>query len=255
MDAVEDGAVDIEGILGNLGLRISEIFTEAFVTQPIEQFASNLANQGLDAIFPGGGEGGASTASEEAQKQATAAQLMAAGTTLQGAFTTGGTAASTLASAGTTIGTASTTLGTSAGALATSAAQLQAAATALTVANASSAANATGGVISSGLSGFPGFDRSTLGVGRANQQGTVVNRPTTLPGGGSVGEAGRPEAILPLERTAGGGLGVRAEGMGGGSITNNTTNVNVTQNIQTPDSNSFRESQGQLLADARRRSR
>jgi len=49
-------------------------------------------------------------------------------------------------------------------------------------------------------------------------RGGIVNRPTLFPmatGAGLMGEAG-PEAILPLARGAGGRLGVRASGAGGG---------------------------------------
>jgi lambda family phage tail tape measure protein len=56
-------------------------------------------------------------------------------------------------------------------------------------------------------------------------QGGIVNRPTIFPfasGTGLMGEAG-PEAILPLARTSGGDLGVKAEGGGGG--TNNVYNI------------------------------
>ncbi len=70
--------------------------------------------------------------------------------------------------------------------------------------------------------------------------GGVVNSPTLfgMRGGlGLMGEAG-PEAILPLARGSDGSLGVRTGG--GGS--------NVTINIQTPDVQSFSQSQNQIAA-------
>jgi len=71
--------------------------------------------------------------------------------------------------------------------------------------------------------------------------GGVVSSPTTFPmrgGMGLMGEAG-PEAIMPLARGADGKLGVR--GAGGGA-------VSVVMNINTPDAESFRRSQGQIAA-------
>jgi|GEM_PF-3690859 len=73
-------------------------------------------------------------------------------------------------------------------------------------------ANAKGNVYSSpGLSAY---------------SGQIVDRPTIFPfakGIGLMGEAG-PEAILPLTRTAGGNLGVRAEGGGTDVIIHNYSN-------------------------------
>ncbi|MEO1694763.1 MAG: phage tail tape measure protein [Pseudomonadota bacterium] len=96
---------------------------------------------------------------------------------------------------------------------------------------------AKGGVVSNGLP-IP-FAR-----------GGVVASPTTFPlaGGraGLMGEAG-PEAIMPLRRGADGRLGVAAAGGGGGA------GVNVTFNVTSPDSDSFRRSEteiGAMLARA-----
>ena len=64
--------------------------------------------------------------------------------------------------------------------------------------------------------------------------GGIVDRPTIFPmahGMGLMGEAG-PEAVMPLTRTAGGELGVKAEGNGGGEM-------NITMNINAVDSQSF----------------
>lgn len=76
-------------------------------------------------------------------------------------------------------------------------------------------------------------------------RGGVVSRPTIFPmakGAGLMGEAG-PEAILPLMRTSGGELGVKASG-GGGSVV-----VNITVNgIQ--DARGIREATANLAAKA-----
>ena len=70
--------------------------------------------------------------------------------------------------------------------------------------------------------------------------GGVVNSPTLFgmqSGMGLMGEAG-PEAVMPLARGPDGSLGVR----GGGGTSN------VTINIQTPDVQSFGQSQNQVAA-------
>ena len=67
-------------------------------------------------------------------------------------------------------------------------------------------------------------------------RGGIVDRPTIFPmahGMGLMGEAG-PEAVMPLTRTAGGELGVKAEGNGGGE-------THITMNINAVDSRSFVE--------------
>ena len=72
-------------------------------------------------------------------------------------------------------------------------------------------------------------------------QGGIVNSPLLFPmrgGTGLMGEAG-PEAIMPLTRGRDGKLGLRTSGGGG---------VSVTVNIQTPDAQSFRQSQSQISA-------
>ncbi|MBL8579009.1 MAG: phage tail tape measure protein [Mesorhizobium sp.] len=70
--------------------------------------------------------------------------------------------------------------------------------------------------------------------------GGVVSAPSYFPLGrniGVMGEAG-PEAILPLQRSADGRLGVASAGGGG--------NVNVVFNVTTPDASSFRKSEAQV---------
>jgi len=72
--------------------------------------------------------------------------------------------------------------------------------------------------------------------------GGIVNSPTTFPMSGNktglMGENGA-EAIVPLQRDSQGRLG-----MGGG--------VNVTFNVSTPDADSFKKSQKQLVSKAKR---
>lgn len=73
-------------------------------------------------------------------------------------------------------------------------------------------------------------------------KGGVVGGPVSFPMGGGtgvMGEAG-PEAIMPLTRGPDGALGVRSAGT--------TRPVAVTFNIQTPDTEGFRRSQGQIAA-------
>lgn len=66
-------------------------------------------------------------------------------------------------------------------------------------------------------------------------RGGIVNRPTIFPmarGAGLMGEAG-PEAVMPLTRLAGGDLGVRSVGGGGGEVTVNIINNAGAQVTQT----------------------
>lgn len=70
--------------------------------------------------------------------------------------------------------------------------------------------------------------------------GGVVSAPSYFPMGrslGLMGEAG-PEAILPLQRSSDGRLGVAASGSG--------APVNVVFNVSTPDAASFRKSEAQI---------
>lgn len=78
--------------------------------------------------------------------------------------------------------------------------------------------------------------------------GGIVDTPTFFPlngGTGLAGEAG-PEAILPLKRGSDGKLGVRTEGGAGKTI-----NINLTQNIQSPDVNGFRRNQAAVARDTK----
>ncbi|WEX07730.1 phage tail tape measure protein [Chelativorans sp. AA-79] len=70
--------------------------------------------------------------------------------------------------------------------------------------------------------------------------GGIVSAPTYFPAGrniGLMGEAGA-EAILPLQRTSDGRLGVAAGGGGGGA--------QIVFNVTTPDAASFRKSEAQI---------
>lgn len=93
-----------------------------------------------------------------------------------------------------------------------------------------------------GLSGFAKGAAFDAGKVRAFANGGIVSGPTLFPmqGGttGLMGEAG-PEAILPLQRTADGRLGVAA-GQGGPP--------SVTVNIMTQDADSFARSRTQIAA-------
>jgi hypothetical protein len=105
-----------------------------------------------------------------------------------------------------------------------------------------------GGLISQGIGSlvgglFPFAKGASFSQGRVQPfaNGGVVNGPVMFPmrgGTGLMGEAG-PEAIMPLSRGPDGRLGVRAQGGGA---------VSVVMNIQTPDAEGFRRSQGQIAA-------
>lgn len=74
--------------------------------------------------------------------------------------------------------------------------------------------------------------------------GGVISSPTYFPAGNSIGlmgEAGA-EAIMPLQRTSDGRLGVAAIGGGGAG------GVNVVFNVTAQDSASFRKSESQITA-------
>ncbi len=78
-------------------------------------------------------------------------------------------------------------------------------------------------------------------------RGGIVNGPVMFPmrgGRGLMGEAG-PEAIMPLARGSDGRLGVRMDGGGGRPM-------NVVMNINTPDVEGFKRSQGQIAAQVTR---
>jgi hypothetical protein len=78
--------------------------------------------------------------------------------------------------------------------------------------------------------------------------GAIVTGPTIFPmaqGYGLMGESG-PEAVMPLVRTSGGDLGVKtAEGAGKGITIKGPLMV-----INTPNADSFRKAQGQIMAEA-----
>lgn len=92
-----------------------------------------------------------------------------------------------------------------------------------------------------GLSGLTPFAKGGVpGHVVPFASGGVVSAPSYFPLGrnvGVMGEAG-PEAIMPLQRSADGRLGVAAAGGG--------ANVNVVFNVSTPDATSFRKSEAQV---------
>jgi len=101
-----------------------------------------------------------------------------------------------------------------------------------------------GGLVSSllgGLSGLLPFAKGGVpGHVVPFASGGVISSPSYFPVGrnvGVMGEAG-PEAILPLQRSADGRLGVATNG--GGS------SVNVVFNVTTQDASSFRKSEAQV---------
>jgi len=108
--------------------------------------------------------------------------------------------------------------------------------------------NHFGGLLAEGVNGLvagmmPFAEGGVLSGGRVQPfaRGGVVTGPVSFPmrgGTGLMGEAG-PEAILPLSRGADGRLGVQAPG---------GQPVQVTINVQTPDVDGFRRSQGQIAA-------
>ena len=88
-------------------------------------------------------------------------------------------------------------------------------------------------------------------------KGDIVSSPTRFaiggvnPGIGEAGEGGRPEAIMPLQRTNNGDLGVKVSGMGG--IGGTVVNVNVTVNSDgssstTTDGGTAWQDMGQKIA-------
>jgi len=97
--------------------------------------------------------------------------------------------------------------------------------------------NLAGGFFSSLLGGIMPFAKGGVVPFAA---GGVVSSPTYFPAGkniGLMGEAGA-EAIMPLQRTADGRLGVAAMGGGGG--------VQVVFNVTAQDAASFRKSEAQI---------
>jgi len=80
--------------------------------------------------------------------------------------------------------------------------------------------------------------------------GAVITGPTIFPmaeGYGLMGEKGF-EAVMPLARTPSGDLGVKTSGEGGRRTVVNGPMVQF--NITTPDADSFRRTQGQIMAEA-----
>jgi hypothetical protein len=77
-------------------------------------------------------------------------------------------------------------------------------------------------------------------------RGAIVTGPSIFPmaqGYGLMGEDG-PEAVMPLIRTSSGELGVKTEGGGGNK------QITLNMHIVTPNADSFRKAQGQIMAEA-----
>lgn len=253
-DQADEGAVRYKEIFRQLGNDVKDIFFDAFVTQPFEEFVALTAQRASEIDLKAPEGGGEQTQEVIAAQEAAVIQNNAASQS-------GLTITESAAAAGADMALAIQVAG--AGLIRDAAA----AAAIIKAANAGSAASSAGGSAQNagspaqaapaqaqgGLIGLPGFDRSTLAAGQAFQQGAVINGQRRI-GGRTLGEGGA-EAILPLERTSGGALGVRAEGLKGGGQTTVVNNNTVVQNIRTPDADSFRASEGQNISDARRRGR
>jgi len=107
------------------------------------------------------------------------------------------------------------------------------------------ARNAKGGAYSGPVSRFAKGDVLT---------NSIVTTPTRFaiggvnPGVGEAGEGGRPEAIMPLQRTRNGDLGVKVEGMGGNSAPVVHVEVNIMDgNAKSSSSDSNYDQFGQQL--------
>jgi hypothetical protein len=112
-----------------------------------------------------------------------------------------------------------------------------------------------GGLLSGLLSGLVGALRHGGVVHRGRilpfGRGTIVTGPTLFPmADGNIGLMGEKdwEAIMPLARTPKGELGIKTTGEGSRQSIYNAPLVQF--NITTPDADSFRRSQSQILADA-----
>lgn len=112
-----------------------------------------------------------------------------------------------------------------------------------------SGSDGSGDIFSSIAGIFTGSEKGNIFRGQEVvpfAKGGLITSPVMFPLKSGIGLAGErgTEAIMPLTRTPSGDLGVRAAGGAGGSITN------ITLNISTPDADSFRKSQGQILREA-----
>lgn len=90
-------------------------------------------------------------------------------------------------------------------------------------------------------------------ITRFNRGGILSSPTTTTMASGAtaqIAEAGRPEAIMPLQRLSNGDLGVQVTGDGGGSTINQRIQQRII--IQTPDAEGFRRSRSQISEELRR---
>ena len=112
-----------------------------------------------------------------------------------------------------------------------------------------------GSLFSFGGGGGSGAPETALGAAFGSSgnvlpglaRGGVISEPgllSTRQGMRSVAEGGRPEAVMPLARGPGGRLGVEAAGGGSQTLVMNISGVT--------DADSFRRSERQILAKARR---
>lgn len=98
--------------------------------------------------------------------------------------------------------------------------------------------NLASGLVSGLLGGILPFARGGV---IPFAKGGVVSAPTYFPVGGNIGVMGEAgaEAVLPLQRTADGRLGVATTGGG-------QTSTQIIFNVSTPDAASFRKSEAQI---------
>lgn len=91
--------------------------------------------------------------------------------------------------------------------------------------------NFIGNGIGGGLGGGGGFWAKLFGGGTKNHaKGGIIKSPTYMMGNDGMhraGEAGA-EAIMPLTRMSGGGLGIKADGAGKNTVNNNDFSIHVT---------------------------
>jgi hypothetical protein len=276
---LKDVVLDIENAdeaLRNLAGRLGEVALDRLVIEPFVQgVGDSLANAGADLT------GEAVDAQAGVALQAAGAGLQGAGATLQAAGATQQAAGANLQTAALSLQAAAGQLSGGAGAAAGAAAGAGGAA-----GNAQGNAFGGGGVMAFASGGAFGGLRGRFGdvirsqvafpMGIAGEAGPEAIMPGRMAGGrflvGAVQEGRRVD--LPLGRDGSGDLVVDmgsrrfAEGgafgpsslnlplVGGGvgsSSRESGSTINFNYNITTPDANSFRRSQSQIEADARKR--
>jgi len=113
---------------------------------------------------------------------------------------------------------------------------------------------ATSSTVSSNIARLAGAQFQTFGYAqggiipghfetiKAFQHGGIIDRPTL----GLIGEAYRQETVLPLVRTSGGDLGVKARIDQEPDKGKDRRPITINFNINTPDAESFRQNQNQI---------